>query len=272
MHRRFFIPSLIASPLLASASSDFEEDAIWNAWLTWFGNQPGAPTMSELLRQYRATLSDHGVASAEIDRRLALIQNRIGANPDEWSKIAYNKLYASGSTRFNQQPNAFLVRMVENRRPGKALDYGMGSGRNSIYLARHGWEVTGFDLADEGISAARKTAERLGVRLNAVVANARTFDWGDSRWDLIVATYEDELGFADRIVNALRPGGLLVIEDYLWDVAERKRERPSGAVGPNELLDKYRKLRILHYEDVADLGDFGARQKTRLVRLAAEKP
>jgi hypothetical protein len=54
---------------------------------------------------------------------------------------------------------------------------------------------------------ARLNAERAGVRVNAVVANAYDFDWGENRWDLIVATCEDEISFAASILKELRRGG-----------------------------------------------------------------
>jgi 2-polyprenyl-3-methyl-5-hydroxy-6-metoxy-1,4-benzoquinol methylase len=42
---------------------------------------------------------------------------------------------------------------VEARKPGRALDIGMGQGRNSVFLALKGWDVTGFDISDEGACA-----------------------------------------------------------------------------------------------------------------------
>jgi 2-polyprenyl-3-methyl-5-hydroxy-6-metoxy-1,4-benzoquinol methylase len=78
--------------------------------------------------------------------------------------------------------------MARPLKPGTALDVGMGQGRNSIWLAQHGWEVTGFDLSDVGVKLARERAEKLGVKLNAVVQSAEEFDFGKNRWDMIVVT------------------------------------------------------------------------------------
>lgn len=52
-----------------------------------------------------------------------------------------------------------------------------------------------------------------------------------------------------------------MIEDYLFDPAQRTGPKPSTAVGPNDLLDKYRTLRVLYYEDVDDASDFGKSQE-----------
>ena len=56
------------------------------------------------------------------------------------------------------RPTALLVSATKGRRPGKALDIGMGQGRNSIFLAQQGWKVTGFDPSDEGIHQAEERA------------------------------------------------------------------------------------------------------------------
>jgi 2-polyprenyl-3-methyl-5-hydroxy-6-metoxy-1,4-benzoquinol methylase len=67
----------------------------------------------------------------------------------------YNPIYRGDAGEvFSRKPNAFLVEMLRHRRPGTALDVGMGQGRNSIFLAQQGWEVTGFDPSDEGVRQA----------------------------------------------------------------------------------------------------------------------
>ena len=89
---------------------------------------------------------------------------------------------------FKTKPNAFLAACVQGRKPGRALDVGMGSGRNSLHLASEGWQVTGFDIAREGVEQARREAEKRGLRIDARVEDENTFDFGESRWDLIVLT------------------------------------------------------------------------------------
>jgi len=59
--------------------------------------------------------------------------------------------------------NGFLKQIVEKQRPGVALDYGMGEGRNAIYLASLGWQVWGFDPADAGVALVQKRAKELGL-------------------------------------------------------------------------------------------------------------
>ena len=54
----------------------------------------------------------------------------------------WNKVFASADAGFNKQPNAFLLKSVQSMMPGTALEIGMGQGRNTIAIARLGWDVT----------------------------------------------------------------------------------------------------------------------------------
>jgi len=91
----------------------------------------------------------------------------------------YNSIYKEGKV-FAHKPNAFLVEVTRDRRPGKALDVGMGQGRNSLYLARHGWDVTGFDASDQGVRLARAEAAHFGLEIAALVSTFEQFNWRES--------------------------------------------------------------------------------------------
>src|SRR6266436_6759185 len=94
----------------------------------------------------------------------------------------YNPIYrGEAGDVFSRKPNAFLVEMTRERKPGKALDVGMGQGRNTIYLAQQGWDVTGIDPADEGVRSARAEAVRLSLRITALVTTHEAFDFGENQ-------------------------------------------------------------------------------------------
>ena len=92
----------------------------------------------------------------------------------------YNAIYSDEAEQatFNHAPNAFLVEFAKTLKPGRALDVGMGQGRNAIYLAQQGWQVTGFDLSDAGVKIAREQAAKFQVSVTAVVADAAAYDFG----------------------------------------------------------------------------------------------
>lgn len=185
---------------------------------------------------------------------------------------AFNEVYrGADSGVFSRKPNSFLVEAIRARTPGTALDVGMGQGRNAIFLAQHGWQVTGFDIADEGVKQARKEAARLHLKLNAVAASWDSFDFGDTRWDLVALIYvAPDKNLASKVVHALRPGGVVILEDRHIDSL---RVWPEGTYADNELLGLFPGLRVLRYEDVWGKADWQAKHlDERLVRLVAEKP
>src|SRR5262245_4276900 len=66
-------------------------------------------------------------------------------------------------------PSAFLQDVVQDLRPGRALDIGMGQGRNALFLASAGWKVTGIDISDEGIRQAREAAAKRKLSIETIL-------------------------------------------------------------------------------------------------------
>jgi 2-polyprenyl-3-methyl-5-hydroxy-6-metoxy-1,4-benzoquinol methylase len=137
----------------------------------------------------------------------------------------------------------------------------MGQGRNAIFLAQQGWDVTGFDPSVEGVRQAQAAAQNLKLQLNASVAREEDFDLGREMWDLIVITYVRRLNSEDanRFEQALKPRGILVYENN--NVGER-----------NELLRAFLRFRILRFEDVDAYADWHPQKKQQVERLVSERP
>lgn len=132
---------------------------------------------------------------------------------------------------FSRKPNPFLVEQIRNRKPEKALDVGMGQGRNSIYLAQQGWEVTGFDTLVVGIDQARTEASRLGLKIHAELTSLEQFDFGEAKGDLMILAYEPTKRIAPKVVRAFRLGGAVVVEDRHLDT---RRVWTAGTLNNNE--------------------------------------
>jgi len=160
---------------------------------------------------------------------------------------------------------------VQGKTPGTALEVGMGQGRNTIAMARLGWDVTGIDISDEGIRQAVAEAKKQNVNIHAIVASADDFDYGSGRYDLIYATFEHQIVTrnADKLVPALKPDGMLVIEGFQEDVS-KEVGRPLGH-GVNELLRAFDRLRIVFYEDTVGPADWSGGKPAPIVRFIARK-
>ncbi|HEX2980658.1 MAG TPA: class I SAM-dependent methyltransferase [Anaerolineaceae bacterium] len=86
-------------------------------------------------------------------------------------KTFYEVMYRYFHAPWDMGPRVELVSLVESGRiqPGRAIDLGCGSGANAIYLAQHGFEVTGVDFAHSAIKKAREKADNAGVRVEFII-------------------------------------------------------------------------------------------------------
>jgi len=195
--------------------------------------------------------------------------------PPDQAGPFWNKVYSEESSRVTNYPNRFLAELVLGRTPGKALDIGMGQGRNSLFLARLGWNVTGVDISDKGIEIARREAQEADLNVSCVVADFGNYDLGNAQWDLILGIYMGNLilTHAKRIAGALRPAGLLVVENFHQDINVTALTGGKLGYPANILLETFVPLlRILHYEEVLDFPDWSNHgERVPLVRMEARK-
>ena len=86
-------------------------------------------------------------------------------------KLFYENMYRYFKTPWDLGARSELVALVDSGRiqPGRALDLGCGTGANAIYLAQHGFEVTGVDFAKAAIEKARTRAQESRVQVNFIV-------------------------------------------------------------------------------------------------------
>ena len=202
-------------------------------------------------------LKAEGMNEPEVARTINIIASR-----DEGE--FYDPIF-KGEPKFDTSPNKLLIEAARNRKPGKALDVGMGQGRNAIYLARNGWQVTGFDVSREGLGAAQKLAGEAGVKIRTELASDEEFDFGTEAWDLIAILYPIEKRSVFRVRQALKKGGIVVIECGHKEAGNKPFEYET-----NELLKIFDGFRILKYEDTLAVHDW-TRKEMRIVRLIAEK-
>jgi hypothetical protein len=177
-------------PALALPQAAVDDDKIWQDFVGWIKAQRDIADVGN--DQYRLSLIQGGLTPAQADERMIVIGKLVPDRRRELNGVYMSKLYTSPKqARFTLEPNAFLVRVAKSLKPGKALDIAMGQGRNAVYLATQGWDVTGYDIADEGLRIATENAAKMGVRIKTAHATFEGFDYGKERWDLIYFVYTD---------------------------------------------------------------------------------
>jgi SAM-dependent methyltransferase len=134
---------------------------------------------------------------------------------------------------YGAEPNDF-VRAEAGRIPrGRVLCLAEGEGRNAVFLASLGHDVTAVDYSAEGLRKAEQLARERGVTLNLVEADLETYDLGTSRWSGIVSSWAHlPRAIRQRVHAAIAPalvvGGVLLLEAY------RPEQLAYGSGGPKD--------------------------------------
>jgi len=169
----------------------------------------------------------------------------------EQDKIRWNEKYATEKYLFGQEAIPFLQDHVGLLPKGQVLDLVIGEGRNGIFLATQGFEVTGVDISEEGLKKAQALAAKHGVTITTIVADLEAYEIPANTFDVIICTYYLQRDLFPKIAAALKPGGMALIETYTMDhLQHRPRFNKTYLLEPNELLTMLPGLRVLRYQEV----------------------
>ena len=180
----------------------------------------------------------------------------------------WNARYASGKYAARTHPSALLAAWIDRLPRGRALDVACGLGRNAIHLAAHGYDVDAMDISDVALAGARRRADAAGVSVNWIEADLERPDIAPGTYDVIVVARFLVRPLIPRLVDALRPGGHVVYDHHYITPADV--DGPSSRrfrARPNEMLERFRALRVLYYEEGIDDDPDGSRMA--LARLVA---
>lgn len=165
-------------------------------------------------------------------------------------------------------PARFLVEHRHLLPPrGQALEVAMGTGRNALYLASLGYEVTGVDVSGVGVERCRREAARRDLRIEAVQADLESYALPRAAYDIVINLYYLQRDLAPRIEGALRPGGILVFESF---TTEQKQfdwgpQNDEFLLRPGELREMFAQLEVLAYREALVEGDRGMKAVAGLV-------
>jgi tellurite methyltransferase len=167
-------------------------------------------------------------------------------------KDRWDNKYSTEVYLFGEKPVPFLVDNVHILPKGKVLDIAMGEGRNGVYLATQGFNVTGLDISEKGLQKAHKLAQKNNVTIETRVVDLESFTLEPNTYDVILCTYYMQRNLFKQFQAALKPGGMIVVETYNVDYMKYQRFNRKWALDTNELLDTFKDMRILRYQDYDD--------------------
>lgn len=198
-------------------------------------------------------------------------------NPEFWNEKFSGSIY-----RYGRKPNRFFKEFIDTITPGKLLVPGDGEGRNSVYAALRGWEVTAFDYS----SVAREKAEQLAalnkVWINYFEADLEDVDLTDETFDCIALLYVHlnsriRRKIHQKLIPCLKPNGQLILEGFS---KEQINHTSGGPKNPDmlyeleDIVEDFHALAVSHLAEETTILDEGQfhRGKASVIRMIGRKP
>jgi len=203
-------------------------------------------------------------------------------------KDFWNQRYRGDEFFYGTAPNAFLASRASLFKQGqRVLAVADGEGRNGVWLARQGLDVTAVDFSPAAVEKSRKLADQNGVTVRHEIGDLFTWNWPENCFDAVVAIFIQFVGSEQRRVlhdlmkKALKPGGLLILQGYRPKQLEYQTGGPSSVENlytAETLHEEFAGMEILHLSEHDDeiyegeghcgksaLVDMVARRKTDLL-------
>jgi tellurite methyltransferase len=157
----------------------------------------------------------------------------------EADRIKWNNRFASEDSFLGQGPSPFLAREIDTVKSllsgRRAIDIACGEGRNSVFLATHGFSVTGIDISEVGLAKAAGRAAEAGVEVEFILADLDEYQLA-GRFDLVLNFNFLQRRLIAAEVGLLPPGGLLLIDTILAPATAPPGSLADFYLQPGELL------------------------------------
>lgn len=202
-------------------------------------------------------------------------------------KEFWNERYARTEFAYGKEPNAFFRSQLSKLQAGSRLLFpAEGEGRNAVYAATMGMEVTAFDTSEEGKRKSELLADEFGVSIDYRTGGMETV-WGEPYFDAVVLIYAhfspDLLSsYHRKMIEKLKSGGLVILEAFSKSHLEFSRKNPEAGGPKNidmlfdlEMVNKdFPNFKSLLLEEAHVNLNEGIyhRGKSAVVRFVGEKP
>jgi cyclopropane fatty-acyl-phospholipid synthase-like methyltransferase len=157
----------------------------------------------------------------------------------------YGELYRGDDLYWGTSPSQLVKKFGELAPAGKALDLGMGEGRDALYIASLGFDVTGVELTDSGVVKCQKLAEQKGYRVRTICEDARDYKVAKNRYSLIACinlfqfmTKIEAQAIVTQVVGGLKRNGLFLCQAFtIDDPSFAVRKKKSKEIAPGVFQD-----------------------------------
>ncbi|MGW8825129.1 class I SAM-dependent methyltransferase [Paenibacillus lautus] len=195
----------------------------------------------------------------------------------------WNERFQGEDYVFGTEPNVFIADMHKRLAlTGNALAIAEGEGRNAVFLAREGMNVTVWDYAESGLNKANKLAEASGVEIRTELVDLGEAQWTKEQWDEIICVFghfpnELRTRTLEGVKTSVKPGGYFLTEVYSpYQIPYRSGgpQDPQFLYAPGDFLEAFADWRIVHFfmgEVVRQEGQ-GHQGLSHVLQFAGQKP
>lgn len=140
------------------------------------------------------------------------------------------------------EANPYVQEETSHLRPGTALDAGCGPGAEALWLAEHGWQVTGVDISDAALDIARQQPHPKARSVEWIRADLTTWE-PERQWDLVMTSYAHtplpQLEFYTHLADWVAPGGTLLLIAHRHDDTSRAQHPEAATVQGQDIVDLF---------------------------------
>ncbi|CAM3740308.1 class I SAM-dependent methyltransferase [Mesobacillus zeae] len=168
----------------------------------------------------------------------------------------WNERFGAVQYVYGEEPNVFIqtqqYRLQENK---KIVAFAEGEGRNAVFLARQGHDVTAWDYALNGLKKTKALAKRFGVNVETEQKDLIHNQVPSEKFDAAIMVFghfekKDQKTVLDKMVSTVKPGGILMLEVYSEDQLRYGTGGPKDVdmlYNPVDLLDWAKGYKVLHF-------------------------
>lgn len=196
---------------------------------------------------------------------------------------SWNERFRREDYVYGTDPNVFIADMHKKLDlTGDALVIAEGEGRNAVFLAREGMNVTVWDYAESGLEKANRLARVNDVQLKTELVNLEEARWTANQWDEIVCVFghfpkELRMKTLEGVKAAVKPGGYFLSEVYSpYQIPYRSGgpQNQQFLYAPEEFLEPFADWRIIHFfmGEVFRKEGEGHEGLSHVIQFAGQKP
>jgi methyltransferase family protein len=151
----------------------------------------------------------------------------------------WDERFANNKSVYGEEPNQFFKEQLSKLEAGALLLPAEGEGRNAIFAAKTGWEVSAFDTSKVGRENALKRAKIENVAIDYKLQDILEFDYSENMFDAIGLVFAHfpsiiRAKFHQKLISNLRVGGYIILEGFSKNHLKFSEKNPSAG-GPKNI-------------------------------------